>query len=72
MIIAGAKTEVVGVKPIPVPLCPSQIPHGPVWDRMGTVRNIFNVIICFVTFSTMSRFYLKQCKILGGDLFIVR
>jgi hypothetical protein len=27
------KTEVLGKKPVPVPLCPPQIPHGPTRDR---------------------------------------
>ena len=27
------KTEVLGEKPVPVPLCPPQIPHGLIWDR---------------------------------------
>jgi hypothetical protein len=27
------KTEVLGEKPIPVPHCPSQIPHGPTRER---------------------------------------
>jgi hypothetical protein len=27
------KTEVLGGKPVPVPLCPPQIPHGLTWDR---------------------------------------
>jgi hypothetical protein len=27
------KTEVPGEKPVPVPLCPPQIPHGPTLDR---------------------------------------
>jgi hypothetical protein len=27
------KTEVIGEKPVPVPLCPLQIPHGPARDR---------------------------------------
>jgi hypothetical protein len=26
------KTEVLGEKPLPVPLCPPQIPHGLTWD----------------------------------------
>lgn len=25
--------ELLGEKPIPVPLCPQQIPHGMPWDR---------------------------------------
>jgi hypothetical protein len=27
------KTEVLKGKPVPVPPCPPQIPHGPTWDR---------------------------------------
>jgi hypothetical protein len=27
------ETEVLGEKPVPVPLCPPQIPHGLTWDR---------------------------------------
>jgi hypothetical protein len=27
------KTEVLGEKPVPVPLCPPQIPHGLIRDR---------------------------------------
>ena len=27
------ETEVLGEKPVPVPLCPPQIPHGPTRDR---------------------------------------
>jgi hypothetical protein len=27
------KTEVLGKKPVPEPLCPLQIPHGLTWDR---------------------------------------
>jgi hypothetical protein len=27
------KTEVLGEKPVPVPLCPPQIPHGPTRTR---------------------------------------
>jgi hypothetical protein len=27
------KTDVLGEKPVPVPLCPPQIPHGPSRDR---------------------------------------
>jgi hypothetical protein len=27
------KTEVLGEKPVQVPLCPPQIPHGPTRDR---------------------------------------
>jgi hypothetical protein len=30
------KTEVLGEKPIPVPLCPPQIPHGLTRDRTRT------------------------------------
>jgi hypothetical protein len=26
------KTELLGEKPVPVPLCPPQIPHGLTWD----------------------------------------
>jgi hypothetical protein len=29
------KTEVLGEKPVPVPLCPPQIPHGLTWDQTG-------------------------------------
>jgi hypothetical protein len=31
--IDRGKTEVLGENPIPVPLCPPQIPHGPTLDR---------------------------------------
>jgi hypothetical protein len=27
------KTEVLGERPVPVPLCPPQMPHGLTWDR---------------------------------------
>jgi hypothetical protein len=27
------KTEVLGEKPVPVPICPPQISHGLTWDR---------------------------------------
>jgi hypothetical protein len=30
------KTEGIGEKPLPVPLCPPQIPHGLPWERTGT------------------------------------
>jgi hypothetical protein len=43
MIIDGDKIVELGVKAILVPLLPSQISHGLVWDRMGTVRNVINV-----------------------------
>jgi hypothetical protein len=72
MIIAGGETEEGRVKPIAVSLCTSWIPCGLVWDQIGTARNIFNVIICSVIFSTMFSFYFKQCKIIGGDLCRVR
>jgi hypothetical protein len=29
------KTEVLGEKPVPMPLCPPQIPHGLTLDRIG-------------------------------------
>jgi hypothetical protein len=32
MILTG-KTEVLGEKAVPVPLCPPQISHGLTWDR---------------------------------------
>jgi hypothetical protein len=34
------KTEVLGKKPVPVPLCPPQIPHGLTrdWTRASAVR----------------------------------
>jgi hypothetical protein len=32
MILTG-ETEVLGEKTVAVPLCPSQISHGLVWDR---------------------------------------
>jgi hypothetical protein len=34
------KTEVLGEKPVPVPLCPLQIPHGLTrnWSRASVVR----------------------------------
>jgi hypothetical protein len=34
------KTKVLGKKPVPVPLCPPQIPHGPTrdWTRTSAVR----------------------------------
>ena len=34
------ETEVLGEKPVPVPLCPPQIPHGPIRDqtRASAVR----------------------------------
>jgi hypothetical protein len=34
------KTEVLGEKPVPVPLCPPQIPHGPTrdWTPASAVR----------------------------------
>jgi hypothetical protein len=28
------ETDVLGVKPIPLPLHPPKIPHGLVWDQM--------------------------------------
>jgi hypothetical protein len=28
-----SKTDVLGEKPVPLPLCPTQIPHGPTRDR---------------------------------------
>jgi hypothetical protein len=31
--IDRGKTEVLGEKPVPVPLCPPQIPHGLTRDR---------------------------------------
>jgi hypothetical protein len=31
------KTEILGEKPVPVPLCPPQIPHGSTWDRTRAV-----------------------------------
>jgi hypothetical protein len=35
-----AKTEELGWKPVPVPFCPPQIPHGPTWawTRASAVR----------------------------------
>jgi hypothetical protein len=33
MKFTGRKTEVLGEKPVPVPLRPPQIPHGPTRDR---------------------------------------
>jgi hypothetical protein len=32
--ILTGKTEVLGEKPVSAPLCPPQIPHGLIWDRM--------------------------------------
>jgi hypothetical protein len=64
MIIDVDKTVELGV-PVLVPLLPSQISHGLVWDRMGTVRNHSNVAV-FVTFSTVFSFHFKQCKIRWG------
>jgi hypothetical protein len=34
MVLTG-KAEVTGEKPVPVPLCPTQIPHGLAWDKRG-------------------------------------
>lgn len=48
-----------------MPLFPSQISHGLLWDRMWTVRNVINVAV-FVTFSTVFSFHFKQCKIRWG------
>jgi len=31
------KTEELGEKAVPVPLCPSQIPSGLLWDRTGSL-----------------------------------
>jgi hypothetical protein len=64
MIIDRDKTVELGMKHILVPLFPSQISHGLVWDRMGMVRNV-NVAV-FVTFSTVFIFHFKQCKIRWG------
>jgi hypothetical protein len=65
MIIDRYKTVELGVKAILVPLLPSQISHGLVWYRMGTVRNVINVAV-FVIFSTVFSFHFKQCKIRWG------
>jgi hypothetical protein len=42
MILTG-KTEELGEKPVPVPLCPPQIQHGPTRarTRASAVRNTF-------------------------------
>jgi hypothetical protein len=32
------KTEVLGEKPVPVPLCTPQISHGPTWDQTRGLR----------------------------------
>jgi hypothetical protein len=39
------KTEVLGEKPIPVPLCPPQIPHGPTRILCGYVLCILRWIL---------------------------
>jgi hypothetical protein len=65
VIIDGDKTVELGVTAILVPLLPSQISRGLVWDRMGMVRNVLNVAV-FVMFSTVFSFHFKQCKITWG------
>jgi len=70
MIIVGDKTVELRVKAILVPLLPSQISHGLVWDRMGMVKNDSNVAV-FVTFSTVFSFHFKQCKIRWGLVYEV-
>jgi hypothetical protein len=70
MIIDGDKTVEFRVKAILVPLLPSQISHGLVWDRMGTVRYDSNVAV-FVMFSAVFSFHIKQCKIRWGLLYEV-
>jgi len=35
------KTEALGETPVPVPLCPPQIPHGLAWDRNRTAAATF-------------------------------
>ena len=37
MILKG-KAEVTGEKLVPVPLCPTQIPHGLVWEKMWSFQ----------------------------------
>jgi len=65
MIIGGDKTVELGVKPVLVPLFPSQISHGLLWDRMGIVRNVINVAV-IIMFSTVFSFHFQQCKIRWG------
>jgi hypothetical protein len=62
--MSGGMITELGVKAILVPLLPSQISHGLVWDRMGTVRNV--IVAVFVPFSTVFIFHFKQCKIRWG------
>jgi len=70
MIIVGDKTVELRVKAILVPLLPSQISHGLVWDQMGMVKNDSNVAV-FFTFSTVFSFHFKQCKIRWGLVYEV-
>jgi hypothetical protein len=47
------KPEVFGEKPVPVPLCPPQNPHGPTRDR---TRNILNNYLCVCLRATRRHF----------------
>lgn len=69
MVIDRDKTAELKVKHILLPPVPSQISHGLVWDRMGTVRNV-NVAV-FVTFPTVFILHFKQCKIRWGLVYSV-
>jgi hypothetical protein len=62
MILTG-ETEVLGEKPITVPLCPPQISYGLTWDRTRTfaVRGLPNTSCC--------RSYLTE-NITNTDLFV--
>ena len=49
------KTEVLGEKPVPVPFCTPQIPHGQNWDFFFPIRG-FSPLIHFCTVWILSSF----------------
>jgi hypothetical protein len=54
------KTEILGEKPVPVPFCPPQIPHGLTWDRIRASAVGGRRLTAILSLSSTSHYLLSS------------
>jgi hypothetical protein len=64
-IINKGKTEILGEKPVPLPLCLPQIPHGLTWERICALHG-GTPSASLLKYGTKTKSYLRTRRYIFG------